>query len=352
MSTGTAKLNDVTVGDATGNPFVKGFEQLNKDMFEECGGKAAHLGELSKLHLNVPYGFSVLGHSFYHHLAANHLQEKVDAIAATLNVEDYAGLEKKTDEIRDLIIKAPVPQEIADQITAKYNAMRPGEEPFVAVRSSVAIKGSAISSFPGLMDTFHYIKGAADVIEKVRECWASVWSARAAFTRMVKGLEHNKAVIAPTIQLMVNSEMAGVLFTVNPINRSKEEIVVEANWGLGETVVSGRCSSDFYVLRKLCHDYGMKTCPDCPIDAVATREEKIANKTETCIQAEGGGRMWVKNTADKAAKATLTPELLRQLCHASCLIEEHYRIPQDIEWAFEKGQLYILQTRRAKVGGK
>jgi pyruvate,water dikinase len=332
--------------------FVKGFEQLNKDMFEECGGKAAHLGELTKLSLNVPYGFSVLGDSFYHHLAVNHLQTKVDEIAATLNVEDYADLEKKTETIRNMIISAPIPPEITSEITAKYNLLKPGEQPFVAVRSSVAMKDSAISSFPGLMDTFHYIKGADTVIEKVRECWASVWSARAAFTRLVKGLEHNKAVIAPVVQLMVNSEMAGVLFTVNPINRSREEIVIESNWGLGETVVSGRCSSDFYVLRKLCRDYGTKICPDCPGDAVAVRDEKIAQKTETCIQAPEGGRQWVNNSAEKAAQPTLNKEQLRQLCHASCVIEQHYQYPQDLEWAFENGTLYILQTRRAKVSSK
>ncbi len=347
MSTSVANLEKQVSTD-----FVKGFESLNKDMFEECGGKAAHLGELSKLNLNVPYGFSVLGDSFYHHLAVNRLQAKVDAIAATLNVEDYASLEKKTDEIRKLIVEAPVPPEIAQQITEKYKTLAEFEDPFVAVRSSVAIKGSPISSFPGLMDTFHYIQGADNVIEKVRECWASVWSGRAAFTRMVKGLEHNKAVIAPTVQLMVNSEIAGVLFTVNPINRSKEEIVIESNWGLGETVVSGRCSSDFYVLRKLCRDYGTKTCPECPVGSVAVREEKIANKTETCIQAPGGGRQWVQNSPEKAALPTLTKAQLRELCYASCVIEEHYRYPQDLEWAFEKGKLYILQTRRAKISGQ
>lgn len=332
--------------------FVRGFELLNKDMFEDCGGKAAHLGELSKLHLNVPYGFAVLGDSFHHHLAANHLRERVDAIAATLNVEDYADLEAKTTEIRTLIVKAPVPREIATQIREKYNNLAEGEEPFVAVRSSVAIKGSPISSFPGLMDTFHYIRSADSVIEKVRECWASVWSARAAFTRLVKGLEHHRAVIAPVVQLMVNSEIAGVLFTVNPINRSKEEIVIEANWGLGETVVSGRCSSDFYVMRKLCRDYGQKTCPDCPLDSAALREEKIANKTETCIQAPEGGRRWAKNDAEKAARPTLNKSQLHELCCASCIVEEHYRYPQDMEWAFAGGKLYILQTRRAKVGGQ
>jgi pyruvate,water dikinase len=336
----------------TSNQFIKGFEQLDKAMFEECGGKAANLGELSKLHLNVPYGFSVLGDSFYHHLTANGIRNKIDAIAATLDVENYLDLENKTAAIRKLIEEAPVPVQIERAITESYLHLSEDPAPFVAVRSSVAIKGSAISSFPGLMDTFHYVKGATEVIEKVRECWASVWSARAAFTRLAKGLEHNNAVIAPTVQLMVNSEVAGVLFTVNPVSKSRAEIVIEANWGLGETVVSGRCSSDYYVVRKLCQNYGLQTCSICPADCFTIREEKIANKTETCVQAPEGGRRWVQNPVERAKQATLDQGKLHQLCSASCAIEEHYGYPQDIEWAFANGTLYILQARRAKTGGK
>lgn len=342
----------MATGTAIETKFIKTFAQLGKDMFEECGGKAAHLGELSKLSLNVPNGFSVLGNAYYHHLEANHLRDKIDLAATGLSVDDYAGLETKTQVIRDMIMEAPVPAEIEQEIAAGYGELSQGGEAFVAVRSSVAIKDSPISSFPGLMDTFHYVRGASDVVAKVKECWASVWSGRAAFTRMTKNLDHNKAVIAPTVQLMVNSEMAGVLFTTNPINRSKEEIVIESNWGLGETVVSGRCSSDFYVLRKQCLNYGTKTCPECPVDSIAVRESQIANKVETCVQAEGGGRQWVKNSPEKANQPTLSRAQLRELCRASCIIEEHYRYPQDIEWAFEKDKLYILQTRRAKIASK
>ncbi len=342
----------MATGTAIQTKFIKTFAQLGKDMFEECGGKAAHLGELSKLSLNVPNGFSVLGNAYYHHLEANQLKDKIDLAATALSTEDYAGLEAKTQVIRDMIMDAPIPAEIEQEIEGGYRELSQGGEAFVAVRSSVAIKDSPISSFPGLMDTFHYVRGASDVVAKVKECWASVWSGRAAFTRMTKNLEHNKAVIAPTVQLMVNSEMAGVLFTTNPINRSKDEIVIESNWGLGETVVSGRCSSDFYVLRKQCLDYGTKTCPECPVDSIAVRESQIANKVETCIQAEGGGRQWVKNSSEKANQPTLSRAQLRELCRASCIIEEHYRYPQDIEWAFEKDKLYILQTRRAKIASK
>jgi pyruvate,water dikinase len=187
-----------------------------------------------------------------------------------------------------------------------------------------------------MMDTFHYIRGAKDVVEKVKECWGSVWSGRAAFARHSKGLDHNKAVIAPTIQLMVNSEVAGVLFTVNPITGSKDEIVVESNWGLGEAVVCGRCQSDLYVMTK---------------NPVSVKEKRIAKKYETYAQAEGGGAEWVEVEQTKVSQPTLTDNQIAELCRTACLIEEHYGYCQDIEWAYEKGNLYVLQARKARVGG-
>ncbi len=317
--------------------FVKGFERLGKDMVGECGGKAAHLGELTNLKLSVPKGFSVLGSAYYRHLDANGLQEKINAIAATINFDDFEDLENKSAQIRNVIIAAPMPAEIEQEIIENYLRLSDGGESFVAVRSSVAIKDSAISSFPGMMDTFHYIRGAKNVVEKVKECWASVWSGRAAFARHSKGLDHNKAVIAPVIQLMVNSEVAGVLFTVNPISGSKDEIVVESNWGLGETVVCGRCQSDLYVMTK---------------SPVAVKEKRIARKHETYAQAKDGGAEWVEVEPAKVNQPTLTSDQIEELCRTACLIEEHYGCYQDIEWAYEKGRLYVLQARRAKVGGE
>ncbi|MGD0232029.1 MAG: PEP/pyruvate-binding domain-containing protein [Syntrophorhabdales bacterium] len=318
--------------------FVKRFEQLNKDLFEECGGKAAHLGELTHLKLNVPGGFSVLGHAYYHHLAVNGLKDRIDAAAATINFDDFQDLEDKTAPIRELIIAAPVPPEIEQEVIENYAMLsRDGVEPFVAIRSSVAIKDSAVSSFPGMMDTFHYIRGAKNVVQKVKECWASVWSGRAAFARHSKGLDHNKAIIAPTVQLMVNSEMAGVLFTINPISGSKDEIVVEANWGLGETVVCGRCQSDLYVMTK---------------KPVTIKDKRVAKKHETYRQAEGGGAEWAEITGEKVSRPTLTDAQIEELCQIACRIEDHYGCCQDIEWAFEDNNLYILQARRAKAGGE
>ncbi len=315
--------------------FIKRFEELSKDMFQECGGKAAHLGELTSLRLNVPNGFNVLGHAFYHHLKKNGLEDQVEEIAEKINYDDYQDLEEKTEKIRKLIVNAPIPQEIEEEIIDHYKKLSGGqEEAFVAVRSSVAVKDSSISSFPGMMDTFHYIQGGDRVVEKVKECWASVWSGRAAFARHSKGIEHTKAIIAPTIQLMVNSEVAGVLFTVNPITGSKDDIVIEANWGLGESVVCGKCLCDFYTADK---------------NLFCIKVKKIARKRQTYAQNKEGGADWIEVEPEKVNIPTLTEIQVEELCRVACVIEGHYGYAQDVEWAYEKGVLYILQARRAKT---
>jgi len=318
--------------------FVKRFEEIGKDMFQECGGKAAHLGELTKLKLSIPDGFVVLGEAFSYHMKSNSLEEEIKRIASTINYEDFKDLEEKTKQIRDLIVYASMPLEIEKEIVQNYSNLSPHQtDPFVAVRSSVAVKDSPVSSFPGMMDTFHYIRGAETVVEKVKECWASVWSGRAAFARHTKGIEHFKAIIAPTVQLMVNSQVAGVLFTVNPISGEKNEIVIESNWGLGETVVCGKCQSDLYIIDKT---------------PFRVNQKKIARKEQTYIQVKGGGAEWTPVETGKVNEPTLTVEQIEELCKIACTIEDHYGCHQDIEWAYEKGNLYILQARRAKVGGE
>ena len=316
--------------------FVKRFEEINKDMFQECGGKAAHLGELTSLRLNVPNGFCVVAGAFDHHLKRNNLERQIETIAKSIHFDEMQDLEEKTKNIRSLIEKAYMPPEVEKEIVENYRTLsRDEKEPFVAIRSSVAIRDSQVSSFPGMMDTYHYIRGSREVIESVKKCWASVWSARGAFARHNKGIDHSKAIIAPTVQLMVNSDIAGVLFTLNPVSGAREEIVIESNWGLGESVVSGRCICDFYSTDK--NEFKVKL-------------KKIARKEQTFKQAKGGGAEWVNVEPEKVDKPTLSEGQVEELCRIACKIERHYGYPQDIEWAYEKGVPYILQARRAKTG--
>ncbi len=316
--------------------FVKKFEEINKDMFQECGGKAAHLGELTSLRLNVPNGFCVVAGAFDHHLKRNHLERQIETIAKSIHFDEMQDLEEKTKNIRSLIEKADIPPEVEKEIVENYRSLsQDEEEPFVAIRSSVAIRDSQVSSFPGMMDTYHYIRGNQEVIESAKKCWASVWSARGAFARHNKGIDHSKAIIAPTVQLMVNSDIAGVLFTLNPVSGAREEIVIESNWGLGESVVSGRCISDFYSADK---------------KEFRVKQKRIARKEQMFKQAERGGAEWVNVEPEKVEKPTLTEGQVEELCRIACKIEKHYGYPQDIEWAYEKGVPYILQARRAKAG--
>ena len=307
-------------------------------MLQECGGKASHLGELTKLKLNVPGAFCLVADAFINHLRSNNLEEQVLSIAHDTNYEDFRELEQKTSQIRCLIENAEMPPEIEGEIIENYHGLSKDEtEPFVAVRSSVAVKDSEISSFPGMMDTYHYIRGSSEVTKHVKRCWASVWSARAAFARQSKGIEHTKVIIAPIVQLMVDSEIAGVLFTVNPVSREREEIVIEANWGLGESVVSGQTASDQYIVGK---------------GQFNVKERRIARKEKAFVKAEGSGGTWVDVEPGKVNKPTLTGAQLQELCQVALAIEKHYLYPQDIEWAYEENVLHILQARRAKVAGE
>ena len=314
--------------------FVKKFSEINKTMSQECGGKAAHLGELTALRLNVPNGFCVVGETYYHHLETNNLREKIATLANSIDFGNFEDIEVKTSQIRAMIHEAPINKEVEKEIIDNYeNLDKDTPTPFVAVRSSVAVLDSDISSFPGMMDTYHYIEGGNNVVENVKNCWASVWTRRAAFARFNKKIDNFKAVIAPIIQLMVNSECAGVAFTQNPVN-GQNEVVIESNWGLGEAVVSGRCLCDFCVVDK---------------ENLDIKEKRIAPKEETFIRAKGGGAQWAKVEPENVNKPSITDTQIKEICKTACMIEEHYGRPQDIEWAYEKGNIFILQARTARI---
>jgi pyruvate,water dikinase len=324
--------------------FVRKFEEINKDMFQECGGKASHLGELTSLKLNVPKGFCVLAEAFSHHLRHNNLEEQIAEISKDIRYDDFQDLEKKTGEIRLLIENAAIPSEIEEEIKKNYHSLSKDEqEPFVAVRSSVAVRDSSISSFPGMMDTFHYLRTSGTIITNVRRCWASVWSARAASTRQNKGVEHSKAIIAPIVQNMVNARAAGVIFTLNPLNGDLSKIVIEGSWGLGESVVSGVVTPDKVVVDKV---------------VLEINERTISPKKIECIyDPEKGKVVHAEVAPDLQNKPCLDDREIRELVRLANCIEEHYGCPQDIEWAIDRDlpfpeNIFILQSRAESVWSK
>lgn len=315
------------------NRFIREFNKIDKAMTQECGGKASHLGELMRAGFNVPPGFCVISQALFYHLEQNAIHNNIFDIAETFNFEDLDDIEKKTAQIRSLIENSEVPLDLKSEILKGYHelATKSTPDPLVAIRSSVAIKDSAISSFPGLMDTFHYVKGETEVVKYVKKCWASVWSDRAAFARKNKGIDHAKALISPTVQVMINSDVAGIIFTANPVTSSREEMIIEANWGIGESVVSGQTQPDHYILDK---------------NTLEVKGKRIAKKSKMIAKGEGEGREWFDIDPKKADIPTLTADQIEELGRLAVAIEKHYNYPQDIEWAYEQGELYILQSRR------
>ncbi|MBW2030783.1 MAG: hypothetical protein JRJ31_17100 [Deltaproteobacteria bacterium] len=316
--------------------FVRFFGEMTRKDFQEAGGKAANLGELTRGGFNVPQGFCLTSDALLHHVNENRLQEGIDAVASRFDYEDFGAMEEKTGTIREMISGAPIPADLLDEIRMALCELNSPESTFVAVRSSVAVKGSSISSFPGMMDTYHYLKGEEEIIEHIKKCWASLWTSRATMNRHHKNIDHKLGLIAPIVQKMVDSEVAGVLFTANPITSIRKEMVVEANWGLGESVVSGKSMNDFYVIEK---------------EPLRLKDSRISKKTlMICFDEERGlGRREMAVSPDKMDAPTLSEEQALELGETGLKIESLFGAPQDIEWAYERGVLYILQSRNIRT---
>ncbi len=315
--------------------FVQQIDLLDPDDVEKCGGKAASLGILTRLGVRVPPGFCILDDAFLHLLEANSLNDQIAVIIPELDFDDYENIDKNTGQIRSLIKESIIPGDLEKDIGDQYADLVDDVNRFVAVRSSVSVRNSDVSSFPGMMDTYHYVLGIEDVLLKVRKCWASLWTTRAAFARHQQNVEQNSGVIAPVVQLMVKSEIAGVLFTANPINKHTGDIVIESNWGLGESVVSGKSMNDFYILDK---------------DSLDIKQEQISPKTVmvTMDEAKGSDRIEIPVPEELASVPTLSENHLKALGEAGKRIEDHFGFNVDVEWAFQEDTLYILQARKIR----
>lgn len=315
--------------------FTLSLAEICKDDVQRCGGKGASLGELTQAGVRVPPGFCIVADALPYMLDACSLGPEIAAAASRLRFDDPNVVEAETAVIRELIASAGIPADLEAEILSRYRSLAGPEHRYVAVRSSVAVRESSISSFPGMMDTYHYVLGETDVLARVRECWASLWTGRAAFARHRQGISHDRGLIAPVIQLMVDATAAGVLFTANPITGATDQIVVEANWGIGESVVSGRSLNDFYVLDK---------------QTLAVSERLVARKNMMVIldQQRGSGRAEEEIPPERASEPALADAQLAELARTSLGIEEHFGFPVDVEWAFERDRLYILQARRIR----
>ena len=271
----------------------------------QAGGKGASLARMTELGLPVPEGFVV---------PADVLATVVDAEALRAALPDH-------EKAQAIVAAAEVP----DAIVEAYAAL--GDDPPVAVRSSACAEDSDTASYAGQQETYLYVRGADAVRDRVRDCWASFFSERAIFYRQKKGSLDDLG-MAVVVQRMVRSDVAGVLFTCDPVRGRRDRMVVEAVLGLGEAAVSGQVTPDHYILKR---------------DGTV-RKAQVSQQPIAIVPVEAGGTE-ERELGDEGGEQKLGEDQLRQLAKLGDDLEQRLGGPQDIEWALEGGTLYVLQAR-------
>ena len=327
--------------------FVKWFEELRKTDVPLVGGKGANLGEMTNAGIPVPPGFCVTAEAYKYFVEnvkledGTVLQDWIMNIISQTNVDDSKQLQENTAKIREKIISLPMPEEIAKEIEDAYKKLSQRfnkDAVYVAVRSSATAEDLPEASFAGQQETYLDVYGVDDVIDKVKKCWASLWTARATFYRAKQGFDHSKVYLSAVVQKMVNSEKSGVMFTANPVTNDRNEIMINASWGLGEAVVSGSVTPDEYIVEK--GTWKIKEKFIAKKEVMVVRNPETNKGTVYVKVADYLGPEWVE-------KQVLTDEQIVEVAKLGAKIEEHYGWPQDIEWAYDKddGKLYIVQSR-------
>lgn len=317
--------------------FISWFKDIDKGDIDTVGGKGANLGEMTKAGFPVPNGFVVTVSAYRAFLKEAGIEDEIRKELHGLDVSDSKSLDKVARNVQRIITRSEFPHDIAQEIIRAYFKLGGSfRHAMVAVRSSATAEDLPGASFAGQQATFLNVSGESNVIEKVKEAWASLFTARAIFYRATNKFDHFKVGIAIPIQKMVASEKSGIMFTINPVTNDKSRITIEAIFGLGEMIVQGAVTPDHYEVDK-------KT------DEIVAREvhtqEKIMrlgrhdNVIKSMSQREGG-------------KAKLHDREILKLAELGEQLEKHYYFPQDSEWAIEKGKVYLVQTRPVTTVGK
>jgi len=308
--------------------------ELGKERSTEIaavGGKGASLGRLVKAGFPVPSGFVVATDAYAAFIKANDLDAKISNILEGIDYSKPEKVEEETARIRDAIVGSPVPDDLADQIVSAYEKL--GDAPYVAVRSSGTAEDLAGASFAGQYDTYLDIRGADVLLDAVRRCWGSMWTARVTAYREDKGFGQSDIGIAVVVQTMVAPDVAGVMFVGNPLNAMVSEIVINASWGLGEAVVSGIVTPDEFVVSR---------------NTLAVRRKRLGGKELRIFRNEetGSGTVEEPVPEDLQKQYTISDDQAGELAELGNRVNTyHDGLPQDTEWAMKDGKFYLLQSR-------
>ncbi len=319
--------------------YVAWFKDLDENSLPVAGGKGMNLGIMFKLHLPVPNGFAVTAQCYREFTNRTKITDKIQLLLQGLNIEDTDTLQQRADQIQKLISSTPVPEDIAEEIMINYEllgaekevtSLVESKEVFVAVRSSATAEDLPSASFAGQQATFLNVKGKEQVVRAVRDCWASLFTARAIYYREKQKFDHSKVLISAIVQKMVNADKSGIMFTVNPATNKEDEIIIEAIYGLGEFIVGGEVNPDMYIVGKKNRDI---------------QKIEIRKKEKGLFRTSLGTNETKIIPKEIQERQVLTDKEIQELSRLGKRLEEHYGRPQDIEWAVEKGNVYIVQTR-------
>lgn len=307
--------------------YIAWFKNVDKEDLPSVGGKGANLGEMVQAGFPVPLGFIVTAKAYLHLLTIKRLREKIASLLAFLDVHDPTNLNDCAEKIKQEILATPVPKEISDEIKKAYRRL--GKNLLVAVRSSATAEDLPTASFAGQQKTFLNVRGERELMEAVRGSWASLFEARAIFYREEQGFDHFKVSIASIVQKMVQFDVSGVMFTLDPVTNDKTKIIIEAIYGLGEMIVGGRVTPDHYVVDKKSFSIVKKDVQKQEIQLIKVGRENKEVKVSLA---------WQK-------KQKLADKLIAELANVGFQIEKHYFFPQDVEWGVEGDKVFIVQTR-------
>lgn len=301
------------------------------------GGKSGNLGEMIQAKFPVPGGFALTAYSYFYFLKSNKLDVKIKHLLGTVNFKDNESIGQVSRQIKKIITHSKIPDEIVEPVFEYYKILSGVfKDALVAVRSSATSEDSKTASFAGQQETYLNVRGEAALLEKIREGWASLFEPRAIFYRNENKLNHLTAGISLVVQKMIESESSGVMFTIDPITNDKTKIVIEAIYGLGEYIVQGRVTPDHYEVKK--DDFQIL--------------EKRTSLQQVMLKKAGIDNREVKIPPKIGKEQKITDHDIVEIAKLGKMLEKHYYFPQDIEWAKEKGKIYIVQTRPITTTGK
>jgi len=311
--------------------YIRPLQQLSRSDEPSFGGKSANLGELLAAEIPVPAGFAISTAAFHAFVDDAGLGDRISSAVAGVSPGDLDAIGQASHAISEAMRSAPVPEALRDELAAQYGQLGEGSPP-VAVRSSAVGEDSQQATFAGQQETYLWVRGAEHVCDAVRDCWVSLYSPPAISYRARLRDAGEPPAMGVTVQLMVDAEVSGVMFTCNPVSGDPSMVTLNASWGLGLAVVGGEVTPDEYLVSKVTRE--------------VVRERIHAKDVQYVPDARGGGAVRVRVPDERREQPCLDQTVLAQLVEVARRIERYFGAHQDVEWALARGgELSIVQTR-------